>query len=98
MLEKHYAPRQRIVLVDDWSAAPQGAHVGALNWGPIPDSERFGRVEVLSPTRSLPEAAANFFAALRRLDAADLQIIAAMRFPDEGLGRALNDRLTRAAR
>ena len=57
----------------------------------------FMRVEVLSPTDDLREAAANFFAALRRLDAAGLDLIVADLFPETGLGRALNDRLRRAA-
>jgi L-threonylcarbamoyladenylate synthase len=57
----------------------------------------FAAVEVLSETGDLTAAAANFFAALRRLDAQDLDFIVACAFPEEGLGRALNDRLRRAA-
>ena len=53
-------------------------------------------MEVLSNNHDLTEAAANFFAALRRLDAQQLDGIVAVPFPDEGLGRALNDRLQRA--
>jgi L-threonylcarbamoyladenylate synthase len=34
---------------------------------------------------------------LRALDASDVEVILAERFPDEGLGRAINDRLRRAA-
>ena len=43
------------------------------------------------------EAAARFFQALHRLDQAGLDQILAIPFPDQGLGRALNDRLRRAA-
>ena len=49
------------------------------------------------PTGSEVVATANFFQALHRLDAAGLDGIFAVRFPDRGLGRALNDRLSRAA-
>jgi L-threonylcarbamoyladenylate synthase len=59
--------------------------------------EGFAEVEVLSPTGDLVAAAAGFFQALHRLDAAGLDGIAAVRFPEQGLGRALNDRLQRAA-
>jgi L-threonylcarbamoyladenylate synthase len=58
----------------------------------------FHAVEVLSPKGDLREAAASFFAALRRLDALGLDAIVATPFPETGLGRALNDRLRRAAR
>jgi L-threonylcarbamoyladenylate synthase len=51
----------------------------------------------LSPTGDLAEAAANLFAMMRALDRPEYSGIAAMTVPDEGLGRAINDRLKRAA-
>ena len=45
----------------------------------------------------LIEAAANLFSHLRALDAAGAAAIAVMPVPHEGLGEAINDRLTRAA-
>ena len=51
----------------------------------------------LSPTGDLVEAAANLFAMLRRLDRAGFPGIAVMPVPERGLGRAINDRLRRAA-
>jgi L-threonylcarbamoyladenylate synthase len=51
----------------------------------------------LSPTGDLGEAAANLFAMLRWLDRPDVAGIAAMAVPEVGLGRAINDRLRRAA-
>jgi len=52
----------------------------------------------LSYTGDLRQAAANLFAALRQLDAAGVTGIAVMPIPETGLGAAINDRLTRAAR
>ena len=49
----------------------------------------------LSPSGDLAEAAANLFAMLRRLDGGGG--IAVAPIPDRGLGRAINDRLRRAA-
>ncbi|MGK7752894.1 MULTISPECIES: L-threonylcarbamoyladenylate synthase [unclassified Roseovarius] len=51
----------------------------------------------LSPTGDLVEAAANLFAALHRLDAKGAAGIAVAPIPETGLGRAINDRLRRAA-
>ena len=51
----------------------------------------------LSPAADLVEAAANLFSHLRALDASGARGIAVMPIPNEGLGEAINDRLTRAA-
>lgn len=52
---------------------------------------------ILSPSGTLEEAAKNLFSALRQLDKGDADIILAELLPDTGLGRAINDRLQRAA-
>jgi L-threonylcarbamoyladenylate synthase len=51
----------------------------------------------LSPRGDLGEAAANLFAALRRLDRSGATGLAVMPIPEHGLGAAINDRLRRAA-
>ena len=53
---------------------------------------------MLAPTASLEEAAQKLFAALRKLDAMPLDLILAAYVPDVGLGRAINERLSKAAR
>jgi L-threonylcarbamoyladenylate synthase len=45
----------------------------------------------------MKEAAANLFAAIRRLDALNLDLIIAEAIPEVGLGRAIMDRLRRAS-
>lgn len=98
MLSKHYAPTKPITVNSDWNEVPTGSDVGVLALQSVPDPDRFGHVEILSPSGSLTVAAAGFFAALRRLDGTPaLRQIVAERYPDRGLGRALNDRLERAA-
>ena len=106
MLPTHYAPRARVVIADhvaDWLRR-SGESITAGRWGllafrePPPSTLRpFQRVEVLSREGNLTQAAAGFFAKVRVLDAEGLDVILAERFPDRGLGRALNDRLERAA-
>lgn len=87
-LESHYAPRLPVRL-EATEARPGEA---LLAFGPgAPDGLN------LSPSGDLVEAAANLFAFLRRLDRPGLAGIAVMPIPDCGLGRAINDRLCRAA-
>lgn len=96
-LLQHYAPRCRMLLVDDVEDVQPASDVGVLAFSVAPRHGPFGAVEILSPSRSLREAAANLFAAMRRLDAAGLRLIIAETVPEHDLGRAINDRLRRAA-
>ncbi len=60
----------------------------------------FGSVKCdlnLSAAGDLTEAAANLFHHLRELDGQNIECIAVSPIPDHGLGRAINDRLARAA-
>ncbi|HVR68411.1 MAG TPA: L-threonylcarbamoyladenylate synthase [Verrucomicrobiae bacterium] len=91
-LESHYAPALPLRL-DARDAKPDEA---LLAFGPeIPPGARV--TANLSPSGYLVEAAANLFAMLRRLDGSGCRAIAVMPVPDTGLGRAINDRLRRAA-
>ena len=55
-------------------------------------------VEILLSNRgNLNEAAAALFSAMRNMDSANVDVIIAERFPDQGIGMAINDRLERAA-
>lgn len=92
---RHYAPTTPLVLT---SAAPRpGARVGLLAFGPPSSITDFAAIEVLSERECLREAAANLFAAMRRLDALQLDYIVARPVPEVGLGHAIMDRLRRAA-
>jgi L-threonylcarbamoyladenylate synthase len=44
----------------------------------------------------MQEAAANLYAAMHALDAQELDLIIAEKFPEVGLGKSINDRLQRA--
>ena len=95
-LPQHYAPETPITIGNLADAPPRG-RFGALAYQNCPDRERYAAVEILSETGSLSQAAAALFAALRRLDALHLNGIVTECFPDKDLGRAINDRLKRAA-
>jgi L-threonylcarbamoyladenylate synthase len=97
-LSQHYAPRTRVKLVADLRTGPSGSDVAAIAFRSAPDGNVYAAVECLSPRGELREAAANIFAALRRLDALGASRIVAELLPEKGLGRAVNDRLCRAAK
>jgi L-threonylcarbamoyladenylate synthase len=93
-LIRHYAPGARLRLA---AARPEPGEAW-LGFGPDPEGLT-GQALNLSPGGDLAEAAANLFAHLRALDAmlADGGTIAVAPVPQHGLGRAINDRLARAA-
>ena len=97
-LPTHYAPRTKLVLIDDATAfdAPPQQRCGLLAWQAISPAS-FAEVRMLSAHQDPVEAAKNLFRYLRELDNASLDLIVAERIPDEGLGAAINDRLERAA-
>ncbi len=98
-LERHYSPRTPLVLFADRAYPdPAGRRAGLLLLArPAEPPPGFAAVEWLSETGDLREAAANLFAALHRLDRANLDIIYAQAVPEVGLGRAIMDRLRKAA-
>lgn len=96
---RHYAPRARLVL-----AAPgepgqvahrwqrSGERVGTISRRPL-------QLDVVAAVvaTSIEEYASGLFAALRELDAAGCTVIVAESVEEEGIGRAVMDRLRRAA-
>lgn len=96
MLERHYSPRTPLRLWKTNEPVPPGK-VGLLTWRHTAADSRFDRIIDLSPTGDLVEAAARLFESMRELDSARLDLILATTFPEQGLGRAINDRLRRAA-
>lgn len=90
-LASHYAPRTPLLI---GPAAPAPG-MGLLAWRG--DGAGFERVEFLSRTGDLREAAANLYGALRRLDGAGLKGIVAEPLPGSGLGAAIMERLRKAA-
>ncbi|MCT4610876.1 MAG: L-threonylcarbamoyladenylate synthase [Pelagimonas sp.] len=86
-IRSHYAPSARMRL-------------NATEWADGEARLGFGDVECdlnLSPTEDLIEAAANLFAFMHSLDASGAKTIAVSPIPHDGLGVAINDRLSRAA-
>ena len=101
-LKSHYAPRTPLVICEsvpgeglDRSQGPWPDATGLLSWQAR--GRGFAKVEHLSESMDLREAAANLYGAMRRLDEAGLELIVAEAVPETGLGVAIMDRLRKAA-
>ena len=99
-LIKHYAPQTPLILTTDIQSAIQeniGLEIGVVCFS---SSKKYTGAKIalaLSPQKNLSEAARHLYGALHTLDNKSLDIIIAEKFPDEGLGRVINDRLLRAS-
>ena len=100
LVRQHYAPRTPLVFLGDIpteSVPPKAALVICGDSPPIENHARYTEVVSLSPAGKLDDAARELFAVLRRLDQAGLDLIVVAPCEPRGLGRAIMDRLTRAA-
>ncbi len=97
-LPHHYAPRTpiHILTANEWPVET-GKKIGLLAFRRPDRTGPFTLVEVLSEKGDLREAAARFFSCLHRLDKAGLDLIVAEPVPEVGLGRAIMNRLSKAA-
>ena len=95
-LKSHYAPRKKLVVGNIESLLrihdPQKSAVLSFE-----KDYHLPMQQILSTSGNLDEAARNLFSALRKLDDSTANIILTEYVPDTGLGKAINDRLKRAA-
>lgn len=97
-LKSHYAPDTALYVGDVLELKKRftGEKIAIISFSNkyegIEDKYQF----VLSPSANLHEAASNLFSVLRKIDELDATVILAEVFPSEGIGRAINDRLSRA--
>lgn len=99
MLKTHYAPSKRLIIghLDMLIKRFQNRNFGVISYHQKFDDLPSDKQIALSPGKDLNEAARNLFGALRLMDQKNIDMIITERFPDEGLGQAINDRLKRAA-
>lgn len=98
-MKSHYAPRTRLIILNAGGFEPpvpfSKERAGFLSWST--PGEGYAKVERLTKKQNLREAAANLYAAMRRLDESGAELIVAEPVPEEGLGIAIMDRLRKAA-
>lgn len=95
MLISHYAPRKRLIVgnISELMKVYRNETIAVIGFKSTHGAEG----EILSSKGELAEAAQNLYAALRKLDAGECTLIIAEKVPDIGIGKAINDRLRRAA-
>lgn len=101
MLLKHYAPKTKTIMVEDLENYLQHKttqKIGTITFHKKVDNPNVVHQEILSQLKNFKEAAANLYQAMHRLDKMNLDLIVAERFPDENLGKSINDRLNRATK
>jgi L-threonylcarbamoyladenylate synthase len=95
-LDSHYSPRKKLIVghLPELLRQYQHVPVSVLSF----QTDYQGRNQIiLSPDGNLAQAAHRLFAALRTLDEDESELVLAEWVPEIGLGRAINDRLRRAA-
>jgi L-threonylcarbamoyladenylate synthase len=101
MLSRHYAPKTKTIVsenIKEELKKHKNLKIGLLLFNDDIDScENIVR-EILTDKKDLKEAAANLYAAMHRLDRKNLDLIIAEKFPNNSLGKSINDRLNRATK
>lgn len=97
-LARHYAPKTPLRLLEKGCTFPAQERALVVVAGRAPEQARgYGVTSELSPEGNLVEAATRLFAEMRRLDGLGMAGIDVIGCREEGLGRAILDRLRRAA-
>jgi len=96
-LPYHYAPHAPLTIIRTVEEVKTSTSSLLLFRSPL-KMPALRHVRILSQTGDLREAAANFFSYLIDLDREDVDMIYAEQMPEIGLGRAMMERLKKAAR
>jgi L-threonylcarbamoyladenylate synthase len=98
-LKHHYAPGKPLFMGDIPELLDQHSNKQAavICFGTEPPKRKGARIYNLSRGSDLHEAALNLFKFLREADESDAEVVICGPVPDNGLGKAINDRLRRAA-
>jgi L-threonylcarbamoyladenylate synthase len=99
MLKSHYSPLKPLLLCDIRSSLQEFRKQSPILilFDQLVEDYPIEKQILLSPNRSITEAATNLFAVLRQADKIAGEIILAEPVPPNGLGIAINDRLKRAS-
>lgn len=93
-LKSHYAPGKKVLLGSIEKLLKQHPDAGVLSFN---KDFRVKHQIILSPSGQPEEAARHLFESLRAFDKMNVSVVVTELVPDQGLGRAINDRLRRAA-
>lgn len=101
LLKSHYAPSKPFILGDIEELVERYQQKGS-DFAIMTFQQDLSHIAernkiILSPRGDMKEAAKNLFSAMRILDSMDVSVILSELMPNEGLGKAINDRLRRAS-
>lgn len=98
-LKSHYAPKKPLFIgeIKQLIEKNNDKKIAIICFGEENFEEKDLLIFNLSKNKNLQEAAINLFKFLRLADASDADAVVCEKVPDTGLGRAINDRLRRAA-
>jgi L-threonylcarbamoyladenylate synthase len=97
-LKSHYAPHTPLYVgdIDELKKQFEGKRIATISFTKVFEGIDEAKQFILSDNGNLDEAAKNLFTVLRLTDKLKVDVILAEQFPDEGIGRAINDRLGKA--
>ncbi|MEI6087397.1 MAG: L-threonylcarbamoyladenylate synthase [Bacteroidota bacterium] len=97
-MKSHYAPKTPLIRGDISTLIQQyqDKNIAVISFNTVYEGLKTGHQYVLSPNGDLQEAAKHLFEVMRCIDEFQFDMIITELFPDQGLGRAINDRLGRA--
>ncbi len=100
MLLSHYNPGKKIIVgkIAELIIQNKGKRLGILSFSKEYKGDDIELNIILSSKADVVEAAQNLFSALRKFSSSDVDCILTEFVPSVGIGKAINDRLTRAAR
>lgn len=94
-LKSHYAPHTPLYMgnIEELIQSNKGKKIAVISF-----HNRYEGVNnfILAPDHLLTTAASKLFAILREIDQSDYDVILSEQFPNEGIGIAINDRISRA--
>lgn len=100
-LKSHYAPKHKLIIGDIEELIKNSNYefqkIGIISFNKIYETIPKINQRQLSLSEDLDEAAAELFNAMRELDKNNIDIIFAQNFPNQKIGKAINDRLKRAS-
>jgi len=98
-LKSHYAPKKPVIIgdINQLIKEHKGKRIAVIAFGKTDIASENITLFNLSEKGLLQEAALNLFRYLRLADESNVELVIAGKVPDEGLGKAINDRLRRAA-
>ncbi len=95
-MHSHYSPRKPLYFISEVPENTANQNVGLISFGKPDNASHYKKVEILSDSKDLKEAAVNLFRAMHQMEDSDVDLILVEPVPEVGIGLAIMDRLRKA--